>query len=74
MLSPLARPGLMWEGDPYKSGYWAAAPGDAGEAHVIPEVDVIEHIRSMRCSCKPALTWAGPGWLWTHHAIDLRDS
>lgn len=67
------RPGLLWEGDPFKSGYWAAAPGEAGDSHVIPEHDTIEHVRSRRCICSPVLTWCEPGWMWTHHAFDRRD-
>lgn len=65
--------GLLWEGDPYRAKLWASVPGaTSGEVHLIPEEDAEAHIRSWRCPCGPALEYVGPGWMWTHEALDGR--
>lgn len=48
-----------------------------GEAHVVPDADLVAHEASAGCPCTPSLEPAEPGDtgpLYQHHSLDRREA
>jgi hypothetical protein len=57
---------------------WLADRADAGEVHIVPLADLIEHEETPDCVCGPNVEHVpnpdGPdGWMYVHSSLDGRE-